>query len=139
MIIIFIFVPWIKSVMWSCNAVNILLLFCGGLHVCVLVEQLLTGAGELRLINLQEGCADITFTICREKPPYKENQARPGKTQTGLSSNIPHVVLFKAESSWDENSTASGILWSIVVALVVSERDQTLEIRFSLIGGIFHS
>lgn len=39
--------------------------------MCVfLFEQLLTGAGELRLIKLQEGCAGITFTSCR-KNHYK--------------------------------------------------------------------
>lgn len=39
--------------------------------MCVfLFEQLLTGAGELRLIKLQEGCAGITFTS-RRKNHYK--------------------------------------------------------------------
>lgn len=37
-----------------------------------LFEQLLTGAGELSLIKLQEGCAGITFTSSRKTTIKKE-------------------------------------------------------------------
>lgn len=44
-----------------------------------LFEQLLTGAGELRLIKLQEGCAGITFTSSRKTTIKKRNWAGLGK------------------------------------------------------------
>lgn len=83
-----------------------------------LFEQLLTGAGELRLIKLQEGCAGITFTSSRKTTIKKKNRAGWAKLEAGLSGNVRHVVLFKAESPRAGNHTAGGILCSAMMALV---------------------
>ena len=91
----------------------------GGVCACVfLFEQLLTGAGELRLIKLQEGCAGITFTSSRKTTIKKKNRAGWAKLEAGLSGNVRHVVLFKAEFPRAGNHTAVGILCSAMIALV---------------------
>lgn len=62
---------------------------CGGMCV-FLSEQLLTGAGELRLTKLQEGCAGVTFPSCRKN--HHKKRIRPGwaklKQDSPVTSNM---------------------------------------------------
>ena len=63
----------------SCGRVCVCVCVCLCVCVCVfLSEQLLTGARDLRLIKLQEGCAGTTFTSCR-KTHYKKRIGQAGQ------------------------------------------------------------
>lgn len=76
----------------------LLLSLCRG-HLCVfLSEQLLTGAGDRRLIKPQEGCAGITFPSCRQTR-YKKGKGRAGPScRARLSGQGRQMVLFKAQA-----------------------------------------
>lgn len=75
-----------------------------------LPEQLLTGAGELRLIKPQEGCAGITFTSCRKT--YHKKRVGPGQAELKLGCPVMSNMWCYLRPNPPEpgNSTAAGIL-----------------------------
>ena len=75
-----------------------------------LFEQLLTGAGELRLIKLQEGCAGITFTSGKKN--YYKKRIGPGwaKLKHGCLVISNMWCYLRLNRPGSGNSTAVGIL-----------------------------
>lgn len=75
-----------------------------------LSEQLLTGAGELRRIKLQEACAGITFTSCRKN--YHKKRVGPGWAKLTLGCPVVSNMWCYLRPNPPEpgNRTATGIV-----------------------------
>lgn len=112
--------PEISRVLWSCDGACTLPLYL--LEVCVCACVPVWAAADrswgTETDKAAGGCAGITFTSSRKTTVKKKTRAGWAKLEAGLSSNVWHVVLFKAESSRAGNHTAVGILCPAMITLV---------------------
>lgn len=119
--------PERHGTMRSCDRAYVLLLFLVEVRVCVfLSEQLLTGAGELRLIKLQGGCAGITFTSCRKN--YHKKRVRPGWAKLKLGCPVMSNMWCYLRPNPQSLGTVPPLEYCDLnaIALVGSERETTL-------------